>query len=409
VAIRWRLQAVAWIVVVPAVATSLMTIAATGVLVPIALFLIALGVTTLWLGYKPPGWMLLRWPVALVADLCVLAFAVRASTRSWPDPPLVVIAVQLLLLTGYLASIAIRTLIRGREVIPFEVVQTLAALAVGFGGAVYVASVTGAGERVLAVINLIAGIGCYGVAFAFIARRQGLRQNFYFYTSLAFVLVLVSTTLLLQPAAAATTFAGLGILAAWLAWRVGHIALNLHAAGYVVAAASESGLLSAAAYALLAPASEAWPAFPPVALVVLSATFICWLIPMSRRAESWGAFSRLPRVIVTLALAWSFGGWIVALLTPPLSGVPAAGADAGVVATIRTTIVAFSALALARFGSMDRFRESALLMYPVLVAGALKLIAEDFPLSQPATLFVALAVYGGALILAPRLGRRQAP
>lgn len=409
VAIRWRLQTVAWIVVIPAVTTSLMTIAATGVVVPIAIFLIALGVATLWLGYKPLGWIFLRWPVALVADLCVLAFAMRASTRSWPDPPLVVIAVQLLLLTGYLASIVIRTLIRGREVIPFEIFQTLAALAVGFGGAVYVAAVTGAGERVLAVINLAAGAGCYGVAFAFIAKRQGLRQNFYFYTSLAIVLVLVSTNLLLQDAAAAATFAGLGILAAWLAWHVGHIALNLHAAGYIVAAASEAGLLNSAAYALLAPASEAWLPFPPMALLVLLAALVCWLIPMSPRAESWGAYSRLPRLLITLVLAWALGGWIVAVLTPLLSGTPGAGADPGVVATIRTTVLATSALGLAGFGCLDRFRESGWLMYPVLVAGGLKLLAEDFPLSKPATLFVALAIYGGALIVAPRLLRRQAP
>lgn len=409
VAIRQRLQSVAWIVVLPAVTTSLLTIAATGFGLPFAVFLIALGVATLWLGYSPFRWILLRWPVALIADLTVLAFAMRASTRNWPDPPLAVIAVQLLLLTGYLASIVVRTLIRGRDVIPFEILQTLAALGVGFGGAVYVASVTGAGEQVLAVINLAAGAGCYGVAFAFIAKRQGLRHNFYFYTSLAIVLVLVSTNLMLQHAAAASTFAGLGILAAWLAWRLGHIALNLHAALYIVAAASQAGLLSCATYALLAPTSDAWLPFPPAALLVLSATLVCWLIPMSPRAESWGAASRLPRLFITVVLAWSLGGWIVALLTPLLSGTPGTGADPGVVATIRTAVLATSALALAGFGRIDRFKESAHLMYPVLVAGGLKLVAEDLPHSKPATLFIALAFYGGALILAPRLVRRQAP
>jgi len=214
---------------------------------------------------------------------------------------------------------------------------------------------------------------------------------------------------MLQHAAAASTFAGLAILAAWLAWRVGHIALNLHAAGYIVAAASEAGLLSSATYALLAPASDAWLPFPPAALLVLSATLVCWLIPMSPRARSWGASSRTPRLFITVVLAWSLGGWIVALLTPLLSGTPGACADPGVVATIRTTVLATSALALAALGRIDRFKESAGLMYPVLVVGGLKLVVEDLPHSKPATLFVALAVYGGALILAPRLVRRQAP
>jgi hypothetical protein len=34
--------------------------------------------------------------------------------------------------------------------------------------------------------------------------------------------------------------------------------------------------------------------------------------------------------------------------------------------------------------------------------------AQDFMHSRPATLFVALALYGVALIMAPRLRRRQA-
>jgi hypothetical protein len=43
----------------------------------------------------------------------------------------------------------------------------------------------------------------------------------------------------------------------------------------------------------------------------------------------------------------------------------------------------------------------------VLLVGAVKLIAEDFPHSRPATLFIALAFYGGALIAAPRIARTR--
>jgi hypothetical protein len=407
VAVRSRLQAVAWIVVMPAVATSLLIIEATGDVAAAALFLIGLGVATLWLGYKPLGWIFLRWPVAAVADLCVLAFAMRASTPSWTDAPLAVIAIQLLLLTSYLASIVIRTLVRGREVVPFEIVQTLAALGVGFGGAIYVASVTGAGDHVLAAINLAAGVGCYGVALAFVATRQGLRQNFYFYTSLGIVLILVSTSLLLDRPAAAVAFSALAIVAAWLARRVDHLALNLHTVGYALAAARQSGLLASASDALLAPASAAWGPFVPVALLVLVVSIACWLAPMSRHAESWGPFSRLPRLMLTVLLVWTLGGWLVMLLTVWLSGVPGAGADAGVVATIRTMVLALSTLALAKLGALERFSESGLLVYPVLIAGGVKLFTEDFRSSQPATLFVALALYGVALILAPRLVRRS--
>jgi hypothetical protein len=47
-------------------------------------------------------------------------------------------------------------------------------------------------------------------------------------------------------------------------------------------------------------------------------------------------------------------------------------------------------------------------LYALLIAGAAKLLVEDLPYSKPATLFVALAFYGGALIAASRLGRHRA-
>ncbi|HEY5113807.1 MAG TPA: hypothetical protein VIJ45_06825, partial [Coriobacteriia bacterium] len=91
------------------------------------------------------------------------------------------------------------------------------------------------------------------------------------------------------------------------------------------------------------------------------------------------------------------------------SGAPGHGADAGVVATVRTSVLAAAALALAWAGRYRRFREAAWLLYPVLVVGGLKLLVEDLPRSRPATLFIALALYGGALIVAPRLGRVRIP
>jgi chromate transport protein ChrA len=115
-----------------------------------------------------------------------------------------------------------------------------------------------------------------------------------------------------------------------------------------------------------------------------------------------------PRVLVAILLAVSAAGWIVSMITPLVAGVPGHDADSGMVATIRTAALALAAVALGRFGRDARFRESLWLLYPVLAAGGLKLLFEDFPQSKPATLFLALALYGGALIVAPRLSRRRA-
>ena len=412
VALQQRSQVLAWIAVLAALATLLALMSATRVVLPFAVDAIALGVATLWIGYSA-DWVLLRWPAAVVADLMVLALALRVASSSWPDPPALVIAVQLLLLTGHLASVAARTLLRGRDVNVFEVVQTAAALAIGFGGAVYVAQATGSGASALAAMNLLVGTASYGVAFAFLARQQGLRRNFYFYTSLGLMLVLVSMALLLTGPDVALAWTALGVLTTWLALRTDRITLNSHAAVYVIAAASGSGLLAAATAALVGPADAPWPPMSPVSLAVLCGAAACWAIPMSRAAGA-SVVGRVPRLLITIVLVWSAGGWLIGVIAPALPGAlghaghAGDAADAGVIATLRTSVLATAALALAWAGRSERFRESGWLLYPVLAAGGLKLLVEDLPRPRPATLFIALALYGGALIVAPRIGRADA-
>jgi hypothetical protein len=59
-----------------------------------------------------------------------------------------------------------------------------------------------------------------------------------------------------------------------------------------------------------------------------------------------------------------------------------------------------------------RWPEAWWLAYPVLAGVGVKLVFEDFPNGRPATLFVALALVGGALILVakllPKRGRKPA-
>jgi hypothetical protein len=57
-------------------------------------------------------------------------------------------------------------------------------------------------------------------------------------------------------------------------------------------------------------------------------------------------------------------------------------------------------------GRRSSCREWGWLVYPLLVGIGLKLVTQDFKDSRPATLFIALAIYGAALIVTPRLRRR---
>jgi len=116
----------------------------------------------------------------------------------------------------------------------------------------------------------------------------------------------------------------------------------------------------------------------------------------------------VPRFVIVLVLVLSAGGALVGYLAPVVGGGPDGSIDAGLLATIRTGVLAAATLFCAWMGRHARFREWGWLVYPVLIGTGMKMVVQDFARSRPATLFVALALYGVALILAPRMRRRQA-
>jgi len=353
-------------------------------------------------------WFLLRWPVAAAADLVVVGVTLRAVTAQPRETPGQALAVQVVLLGAYLASVAVRTLVRGRDVVPFEVVQTIAALAVGLGGALSVTHATGSGAALLGVASVVLGAASYGVALAFVEQQQKRRRNVYFYTSLALILVLVGTTTLLEGLGEAGALAVLAVVCS-VAWaRSGRWFLLLHAATYIVAAALACGAVWYDVRALAAGAATPWPPPSVAMLLVLGASAVsAWLAARNHDGDG-SAHTRAPRLIIVLVLLMSAGGAVIGWLAPVLGGRPDGSIDLGVLATIRTGVLALAALAVAWIGRHARFREWGWVVYPLLVGIGLKVVAQDFAHSRPATLFVALALYGAALILAPRMRRRQA-
>lgn len=404
VAWRRRLHAVAWVTVIVALPTSIVMLAQTGVVVPFAFYLIAFGVATLWMGYSL-DWRAIRWPVALAADMVVIGVTMRALAPEHLDAPNVAMLVQLSLLGAYVVSIAIRTLVRGRNVIPFEVVQTTAALLVGFGGAVSVTRATGALPTMLGVASLVFGAACYGVAFAFIDRREDHGRNVYFYTTLALVLVLAGFTLVLGEHWLGAVFGALAVLAALLWSRVGRLFMLLHGAAYIVAAGIVSDTLSYCAWALAAGAVGPWTLPDAVMLMVLVAGALSAGLAAVQPKSDGSAFASGPRFVIILIFVWAAGGCVIGYLAPVAGGVADRSVDLGVLATVRTGVLAVATLLVAWIGRHARFREWGWLVYPLLVGIGLKMVAQDFMHSRPATLFIALALYGTALIVAPRLRR----
>jgi hypothetical protein len=405
VAWRRRIHSLAWIITVAGLLATLLFMAALGPSVPFGFYLAFLGIVTLWMGYTL-DWIWLRWPVAFVADFAVVVMAATV-TETWQRGGAgAVMMLQLALFGGYLVSIATRTLYRSRDVIPFEVVQTLALLVVAFGGAAYVMRSTGSGAVGLGVAALVFAVGSYGVALAFVDWREGHWKNFVFYNSLAVVFMLAGVGLTVGSSLQAVIWSGLAVASALLGHRYSAVALGSHSAVYVVAATLASGLLAHLSDAFTTSAAHGWAPLSVSAVVVLASAAACGAIPVSTARHSWGRYSRLPKVVIVVTLLLGAGGALIGLLVPMVAGQPGAGADPAIVAAIRTVVLGAAVFLLAWAGGRDVFAEGRWLMYVVLLLAGVKLLVEDFVSGRPSTLVLSLAVFGAALIIAPRWVRR---
>jgi hypothetical protein len=406
VAARTRLEGFAWVTTLGGLATAVALMLVTATLGPYAVFLVLLGVATLWMGYVL-DWTLLRWPVALVADLTIVILSGGALTSGAADTPGVALGVQVLLLAAYLGSFAARTLFLNRDVIPFEVAQSVAAITVGLGGAAYVTHTTGVGALPLGIATLVLAAGGYTVAVVFVERRQGRRRNFYFYTSTALIFGMAGCALILPRAALALAYAALGLASAWAGRLTSRVTFHAHGAVYLVAAVLVSGLLPHVLYGLGVPAPPAEASAEAMLVILAAGLASVW--PLGSRATEGPPqpMARVPRLVV---LVLALGGLLsvaVGWLTPAIAGEGAAAAHPGVIATLRTALLVAAVLALAWAGRALEFVEGRWLVYPLLILTGLKFAFEDFPTGQPATLFVGFALYGLALIAGPWLSRRS--
>jgi hypothetical protein len=406
VARRRRLTAVAWLATLGAIAAGWASMISLPEMVPGVALLIALGVATLWLCYGGCRWPGLRWIAAGAADLAVLILGVKVAMGRADLAPGWALAAQLALVVAFVGSIAARSLRPGWRLGAFAAVQTIAVLAVGYGGAVRAAN--GGAATALGLASLLVAGALSAVAFPLLGKRGEWRHTFLYFPSLAFVFLLGGTSLLLPPAGRAVAWAALALVAAVMATRFASATLGLFATLYAGAGAVASGLLSHATHGLLAAADAPWPRLDPMDLLVLAAIAVACGLRLPRDSAFWGRAAALPKLLLLALLTWTAGGAAVAAATPLLTGgAPGAGADPALLAALRTAVLAAAALLLAWAARWERLREAAWLVYPALAVGGAKLLWEDLRLGRPAELFVALALYGAALIFAPRLARKR--
>lgn len=411
VAARRNLRRLAWVVALIAAGTALALAVGTKMLIVFAGFLLLLGFAALWLGYLR-DWHDLGWAMAGLVDFCVFGMTAIALIGN-PEQverilrPGSLVVLQLSLVVAYFGAFFYRTLSRSEELTIAEIVQGIAAVLIGLGGAIAVTQAMELPGAALGAVSLVTAAGCYAASFAFIDRRLAKRGSFIFYTSFALVFALVGFGWLLHGAVLAVAFSVAALLTAWLGASRSRATLSLHGTVYAVAAAITSGLVVSSVEALTGSSVGSSGGITASGLITLVVLGVCAALPVATHGKTWGRFSRAPKVVLLATFLLGVGGIAVSLGARLLPAGEGSAADPGALATLRTGVLALSALMLAWIGRWRAMPEASWLVYAVLAAGGLKLLLEDLRAGRAATLFISLALYGGALILAPRLARRR--
>jgi hypothetical protein len=215
---------------------------------------------------------------------------------------------------------------------------------------------------------------------------------------------------LLPPAGVVLASAGLAVVCAEWTRRTGRLTLAAHAAVYAAAAAYFSGLLAASSAGIFSAAGASWPRVTGWMLLafVSFAAIVGWRAPDALgNVERLGV--RIVRTTRLVLLVWITSGLAILLVTGLVDGATGPGADPGLLATIRTIVLTVVAVTLVLLAGSGGRQERTSVAYAMLVLIGLKLLADDLRWGRASTLFAALAIYGAALIVVPRIVRREAP
>lgn len=405
VAVRRELRSISWLVLAGGIGTAFSVLIASHTAVPVAIFLLLLGLASLWAVYRR-HWMGLQWLGAVGANAGVLALIVLGRSDQWSLEPRAAALLGTALLLVYLLSFALHSHVWGKDVGIFEGVQSFVAVGIAFWAASVAAS---EGQLVLAqigVLGVLLGGGAYALALS--AKTRAVRgRNFYFYSTLGLLLLLAGSALIMPPTGAAVFWSLMALTMAWLSGRNAWVSLSLQCTFLLVAAGIGSGILVTGLQALVGGASIAWPTLQPWHLGIALTTVACLFIPVAQRSERWGVLAGLPQLMVLALSVWEVGGLMVVYLAATFADAATPEPNLAVVAALRTAVLSAASVTLALSSRYRRWPEARWLVYPVLILVGIKLFVEDFPNGQPATLFVALAFVGGALLLVAKLLNRS--
>lgn len=415
-AARARLRLVAWAFTLGALGSGVLLYAATGRSILFTWLLLGLGAGTLLLAYGR-SWRLKRWLVAAVVDglilrLIVVAAGADAAAAGAP-PPGKVLMLALALPIVYLGLFTYRSLVLGKGVRAFYILQSMAVLAIGYGGAVKLALATGRGTIPLGLAAVVAAVGYYTVAFTIVHQRHGRGRAFFWFASLGLVFLALGSRVVAGGPWLPWCWLVLGVGATVEGNRADRLTLHAHGVLYLMLGLFSSGLGSAVWHAFLASTEQPWPGPGSAGVAIWLGAITCWILQArARLAAGLHGTARAPRFGAALLVLMGLGWAAVSGLMLAGGGLPPGGAGPAVAAVVRTAVMAFTVIALALVSRRTRWGELGWPVVPLLALGCVKLLIEDMRRGTPLTLTIAFALFGAALILAPRLllaGRKGRP
>lgn len=358
-----------------------------------ALLLVAFSIVTYW----ERAW--LRWPVAIAAGLSVMTVTMRAMATPSLEPRWLAYFAQVSLLAVMQATMASRVLIQNKPARLFDVLHAASGLVIGVGGAILVARESGSGLGLIGALTALPALGAYLAATLRLTDRPHMLGTFHTFATSGLAALVTALVLLLSGAGLALVSLALAFVAIALGPQRFAGAAPLHGAVYVLTALAATGALTMAAAVWLTTPSP-WPTLPGIAWLALVMTAVCATIRPAPRGEVVRVITRSGRLVIAAACVFVVGGAMVMILAPFIAGTPP---DAGILASLRTVVLSVIVIAVGLAARWPHTAIFARLVYPVLAVGAVHLLVDDFRHSEPSTLFIALALYGAALAVGPRL------
>ncbi len=403
-AISWtkNIALVAWITTLGALTATFALLLATHDTVPFTLALLAIAAAVEFSACLD-HWLRERWVVAISADLAVLLMIIVATRPNGLPEGYVPFSIGMMLtlasaLLGiYLASTIVRTLVRGVTFTTFEISQSILAFLLCLGGTVRVEQSHPAAVSLAAGFGVLCAVACYTVAFAFLERHGRHDRNFYTYSGFALLLLLSGSYMLLTDVFLAALWCTFAIGCILLGGHSGRTTLNWHGAIYLALGSAISGLAGWSASQLLdsggawiSPALAGW-----ICIAGAIAGYALLLRASMPEDTSWSV--RLCTLLLSANAVWAIVGLIAGLL------VAAFAPFTGFHPALRTATLTLLTLALAWAGKRYVRQEMVWLVYPLMALAAYKLVLQDFRQGHTLALFASLLLYGGALVLLPRI------